>query len=100
MEVEIEKEIVMEIVGYTSKSGKTANYKVLWRGVTKSGEKKVKLSSLDGSFEFFVADSAVMSAVTTTTKSSFSKECWECGRSFTKATMFSDGDWYESYCGC
>lgn len=28
------------------------------------------------------------------------KRCWECGRTFTRRTMFPDGDWAEGYCGC
>jgi len=28
------------------------------------------------------------------------KTCWECGRRFTRRSMYPGGDWSSGYCGC
>ena len=91
-----------EVVGYVSKSGRQANYKVI-ATFKKDGADRLKLQSFGKEpVEFWVNRDKIVSPFSIKAKAGAeTRQCWECGCLFTWADAQNNGgDWSESYCGC
>jgi len=91
-----------EIAGYRSKSGSERNYKVL-RKSNKFGKDRVLLRSFGKEpVEFWVdADKLLPAFPVKARPGAETRQCWECGCSFTWADAQNQGgDWNDCYCGC
>ncbi len=93
-----------EWTGYVSKSGKNRLYKIAARFTTKEGVKRVKLKAKGskGDFEFWVNESDLCRPPKPIRRENEqTKTCWECGCLFTwRESIYYDGEWSDSYCGC
>jgi len=94
------------IVGYTSKKGITANYKLISEFTKQDGLVTIERVKLEGfgvnPFSFWVDKSCLVPLVPVKAKEGAERrKCWECGCEFTWADAANaGGEWAESYCGC
>lgn len=83
---------------YTSKAGKTANYKIK----ASKGDRVLLESFGSKPVQFWTDKSKLLDPLPIKDKpGDETRKCWECGCYFTWAqSKNQDGDWAEYYCGC
>lgn len=90
-------------VSYTSKAGKTANYRVIGES-DKTGTRRLHLESTgEKPIDFWVAAANTQPAQFDCTRkpTDVVQVCWECGCEFTwKECKRDGGNWSDNYCGC
>lgn len=92
-----------KITGYVSKSGKNGTYTIVGRFKTPEGVNRVKLEGFGNPpIQFWVDEDKLCEPPAPVRKEGEeTKECWECGRSFTyRECRHAGGEWNDSYCGC